>query len=262
MEEGLCRSCGYFRIVFPGVIPDAIAKVERDRIEVLRKIKNEHERLINFSEKERQVAKDNEESLTKALDSERKSKMVLKAEKDRLTNRISILEKERDDYQNTSTLETRRLNDEVKRLNGQVERLNIELSSKAGEVTKLKKDLNDAWKKLAEEMDKPKHLLKGIVILEDVRYGVRCAFPVYYGTNTYGSNNTSGLHHQIRFNVRGYTFQPVHFKVTTVAKGLILEPAPGIELFQNGGLIRSGVYARQADNFMLGDRVRLNVSSV
>ncbi len=104
--------------------------------------------------------------------------------------------------------------------------------------------------------------MRGIVIVEDVRHSTRTALPVYEGLNTYGSNPDKDSHYQIKFNVRGFRFLPLHFSVRTSPKGLILEGGSGATIYQNGGLIKSGVYARQADNFMLEDKVRINVTQI
>ena len=106
----------------------------------------------------------------------------------------------------------------------------------------------------------PQNPLKGVVIIEDVINNIRFILPIYEGSNSYGSNPDNGLHHQIKFQVRGFSFRPVHFIVKTSAKGLIIEAVPGVELLQNGGSIRSGAYARQSDNFMLENRIRINIS--
>ena len=71
------------------------------------------------------------------------------------------------------------------------------------------------------------------------------------------------LHHQIKFRVRGYAFLPVHFSVLTTDKGLKIEPAEGVELYRNGGLLQEAAYARQSDNFVSGDnKIRVNISPI
>lgn len=203
MDGNICRHCGYVRITFPSVLPEAISRMEEERVAVMRKrLEAEQEAERRYGAESR---KDKEQigELTRKLGISGKLAARLEAEKQELQQRLE------------------------------------ELS--AG----------------------PRNPLKGVVIIEDVAHDVRAAFPVYEGLNTYGSDPGSGLHHQIKFRVRGYAFLPVHFSVLTTDKGLKIEPAEGVELYRNGGLLQEAAYARQSDNFVSGDnKIRVNISPI
>lgn len=235
MSDCICKGCGYMRIVFPQVVPESIARFEAERVETMKKI------LAAAAEAQRNAAHEVRQS---------KSKI------DELSRKLAQGEEK-----------AKRLQEDNEKHLQMIEAMIKENSTLQKEKEGLQTQL-DRWKEEAAEWKRKlsaatKNVLKGVVIIEDIRHGVRAAFPIYEGLNTYGANPDSGLHHQIKFHVRGYVFLPVHFSIQTSAKGLKIEAASGLEFYQNGGLVRSAVYARQADNFVFGNnQVGINISPV
>lgn len=235
MSDCICKGCGYMRIVFPQVVPESIARFEAERVETMKKIlAAAAEAQRNAAHEVRQSKSKIDELSRKLAQGEEKAKR-LQEDNEKHLQMIEAMIKE------NSTLQKEK------------EGLQTQLDRWKDEATEWKRKLSAA----------PKNVLKGVVIIEDIRHGVRAAFPIYEGLNTYGANPDSGLHHQIKFHVRGYAFLPVHFSIQTSAKGLKIEASPGLEFYQNGGPVRSAVYARQADNFVFGDnQVGINISPV
>ena len=235
MSDSICKGCGYVRIVFPQIVPESIARFETERVETMKKV------LATAAEAQRSAAHAANQS--KSRIGELTRKLVQGEEK------VKSLQEDNEKH--------------LKMIEAMLEENSTLQKEKEGLQTQL-----DRWKDEVEELKRrlsaaPKNALKGVVIIEDIRHDIRAAFPIYEGLNTYGANPDSGLHHQIKFHVRGYVFLPVHFSIQTSAKGIKIEAAPGLEFYQNGGLVRSAVYARQADNFVFGNnQVGINISPV
>lgn len=262
MDGKICQECGYVHLVFPKTVPETISRFEKERIAIHRDINKQNARQLENAKREAEATKAMADDITLDLENYKKRyEQVIKERDDinsqyrSLLQKVSSLEKDNKDLQSNSSRDNKRLKSEINELNNVI-------STQLSEMNRLRSSLSELKRQLWDAENTPKNELRGIVIIEDVRHSIRAAFPVYDGTNTYGSNPDLGLHHQIKFIVRGYTFNPVHFSVRTTQKGLVFEPFQGVEAFQNGGQIRSGVYARQADNFMLGDKVRINISPV
>lgn len=244
-EGAVCSNCGYVKIVFPSVVPDALSEFERDRIKALKNISERNSREIEEAKRETRSVKAKLEDYNIDLETARKRMADISNHRNELEDEVANLK-----------TKNRALENEKADLQSS---LNNIMRRHEKETDQLKEDLRQARIKSENQPLSP---IKGIVILEDVRHGIRTGFPVYEGNNTYGSNPSSEKHQQIKFIVRGYTFNGVHFSVRTSPKGLILEAAPGVEISHNGMRITTGVYARQADNFLLGDKVRLNISAI
>lgn len=231
----ICGECGYARIVFPDVVPDSLTRFENERVEILRK---NHESTVAALKAEK-------EALSRAEN--------LVAERDRLAKRNTILTTE------IGKME-RKYNVLLANADNEINRLESTINEQARDLVNLRKEAGKSVRQSAEPMPAPAlPLLRGVVVIEDIRNDIRAALPIYAGSNSYGSKPDSGLHQQIKFSIRGYSFNPVHFTIRTSDNGIIFEPGAGVEVYHNGKMIRSGVYARQADKFMLGDRVRLNI---
>ena len=262
MPASICHNCGYVKIVFPQVVPEAITLFDTERVSVLKnKIEREAKQQSEAArETARFQAKIDELNcdLTRAEERAKKAQ----AENSNLSSQVSnqrqqirSLEVERDSSISKGS-------DNLRKHQSEISDLKSLLSRKSIEVDNLIAELADVTTQLRKASSTPQNPLKGVVMIEDVRNDIRSMLPVYEGSNSYGSSPDNGLHHQIKFQVRGFSFRPIHFIVRTSAKGLIIEAAPGVEVFQNGGVIRSSVYARQSDNFMLENRIRINISPI
>ena len=260
IPDSICHNCGYVKIVFPQVVPDTITQFDTERVSVL---KNNIEREAKQqSEAVREAARFQAkiDELDRGLARIEESAKRAQAENSSLLSQVSnqkqqirILEIERDNAISKGS-------DDVKKYQSEISDLQNLLSRKSIEAANLITELVNVKTQLHKVSSTPQNPLKGVVIIEDVINNIRFILPIYEGSNSYGSNPDNGLHHQIKFQVRGFSFRPVHFIVKTSAKGLIIEAVPGVELLQNGGSIRSGAYARQSDNFMLENRIRINIS--
>ena len=260
IPDSICHNCGYVKIVFPQVVPDTITQFETERVAVLKhKIESE---VKQQSEAVREAARFQAkiDELDRGLARIEESAKRAQAENSSLLSQVSnqkqqirILEIERDNAISKGS-------DDVKKYQSEMSDLQNLLSRKSIEAANLITELVNVKTQLHKVSSTPQNPLKGVVIIEDVINNIRFILPIYEGSNSYGSNPDNGLHHQIKFQVRGFSFRPVHFIVKTSAKGLIIEAVPGVELLQNGGSIRSGAYARQSDNFMLENRIRINIS--
>ena len=260
IPDSICHNCGYVKIVFPQVVPDTITQFDTERVSVL---KNNIEREAKQqSEAVREAARFQAkiDELDRGLARIEESAKRAQAENSSLLSQVSnqkqqirILEIERDNAISKGS-------DDVKKYQSEISDLQNLLSRKSIEAANLITELVNVKTQLHKVSSTPQNPLKGVVIIEDVINNIRFILPIYEGSNSYGSNPDNGLHHQIKFQVRGFSFRPVHFIVKTSAKGLIIEAVPGVELLQNGGSSRSGAYARQSDNFMLENRIRINIS--
>ena len=260
IPDSICHNCGYVKIVFPQVVPDTITQFDTERVSVL---KNNIEREAKQqSEAVREAARFQAkiDELDRGLARIEESAKRAQAENSSLLSQVSnqkqqirILEIERDNAISKGSDDVKKYQSEISDLQNLLSRKSIEAANLITELVNVKTQLH----KVSSTHQNP---LKGVVIIEDVINNIRFILPIYEGSNSYGSNPDNGLHHQIKFQVRGFSFRPVHFIVKTSAKGLIIEAVPGVELLQNGGSIRSGAYARQSDNFMLENRIRINIS--
>lgn len=260
IPDSICHNCGYVKIVFPQVVPDTITQFDTERVSVL---KNNIEREAKQqSEAVREAARFQAkiDELDRGLARIEESAKRAQAENSSLSSQVSnqkqqirILEIERDNAISKGS-------DDVNKYQSEISDLQNLLSRKSIEAANLTTELVNVKTQLHKVSSTPQNPLKGVVIIEDVINNIRFILPIYEGSNSYGSNPDNGLHHQIKFQVRGFSFRPIHFIVKTSAKGLIIEAVPGVEILQNGGSIRSGAYARQSDNFMLENRIRINIS--
>ena len=266
IPDSICHNCGYVKIVFPQVVPDTITQFDTERVSVL---KNNIEREAKQqSEAVREAARFQAkiDELDRGLARIEESAKRAQAENSSLSSQVSnqkqqirILEIERDNAISKGS-------DDVKKYQSEISDLQNLLSRKSIEAANLTTELVNVKTQLHKVSSTPQNPLKGVVIIEDVKKkkkkkkNKKNIRPIYEGSNSYGSNPDNGLHHQIKFQVRGFSFRPVHFIVKTSAKGLIIEAVPEVEILQNGGSIRSGAYARQSDNFMLENRIRINIS--
>ena len=260
IPDSICHNCGYVKIVFPQVVPDTITQFDTERVSVL---KNNIEREAKQqSEAVREAARFQAkiDELDRGLARIEESAKRAQAENSSLSSQVSnqkqqirILEIERDNAISKGS-------DDVKKYQSEISDLQNLLSRKSIEAANLTTELVNVKTQLHKVSSTPQNPLKGVVIIEDVINNIRFILPIYEGSNSYGSNPDNGLHHQIKFQVRGFSFRPVHFIVKTSAKGLIIEAVPEVEILQNGGSIRSGAYARLSDNFMLENRIRINIS--
>lgn len=258
MLDSICHNCGYVKIVFPQVVPDAITQFETERVAVLKhKIESE---VKQQSEAARFQAKIDEQNRDLARIEE--SAKRAQAENSSLSSQVSNQKQQIRSLEIECDNAISKGSDDVKKYQSEISNLQSQLSRKSTAVANLTAELTAVKIQLRKASLAPQNPLKGVVMIEDVKNSIRSMLPVYEGSNSYGSNPDNGLHHQIKFQVRGFSFLPIHFIVKTSTKGLIIEAAPGVEILQNGGTIRSGVYARQSDNFMLENRIRINISPI
>lgn len=258
MPDSICHNCGYVRIVFPQVVPEAITRFDTERVSVL---KNKIEREAKQqSEAARLQAKIDE--LNSDLAQAEESAKRAQAENSSLSSQVSNQRLQIRNLEIERNHSIAKGSDNVKKYQSEISDLQDRLSRKSAEAIKLIEELAATRTQLSKASSTPQNPLKGVVMIEDVRNDTRAMLPVYEGCNSYGSGPDNGLHHQIKFQVRGFSFRPVHFMVRTSVKGLIIEAAPGVEILQNGGAIRPSAYARQADNFMLENRIRINISPI
>lgn len=290
MPGAVCDRCGYVRIIFPRTLPEAVSRFESDRVEAIKKILAEGETHRQESARQAEARQRELERCKAELDGSRKDGERTAAELSECRGELGRVRAEAQNLRSenrslASDLDAARSCAERERssrtsLERSVTGLNMELQEAkiradkelraalelVREKERLRKEISRLRAEVSSLSSRPEAALTGVVIIEDVRHDIRVGLPVFDGVNTYGSDpdksNNGAHHHQIRFVIRGYSFRPVHFTVRSSAKGLVLEAAPGVELFQNGGPVHSGIYARQADNFMLGDKVRLNISPV
>lgn len=262
LENGLCLNCGYVQIIFPEVIPESLRNLENQRVKsakiLFKRIADETEQFESRClTNEKNIAKLNKE-LAEYLDNKKKlssERNSLVDEVNSLKQQISSLKRELNDEKSSTQTSSRRFQSRISDLESLI-------TIKNAEVKSISSELEDAKHRLTHFSSNPDNKLKGIVMIEDRRNDTRTMLPVYEGNNSYGTNPDDGLHHQIKFQVRGFSFRPTHFFIRTSPKGLILESAPGVEMTQNGGIVRSGVYARQSDNFMFEDRIRINITQI
>lgn len=259
MRGSVCQHCGYVRIIFPSVLPESISQMEKERIEIIQRRLTAEKEFKYTAEKEIESCKAKIKELTQQLTNQETQIHKLEIERDGLMSQIS-------DYYNNREGRAAAIEEIKKALmdkNSIIEDLQRKLNQEQTISNELR-SANEGLQKRIEQLSLTSQCtLKGVVIVEDMKHDTRAAFPIYEGLNTYGSNPDMGLHHQIKFHVTGYTFLPIHFRIQTSTKGLKIEAVPGVDLYQNGGLVQTAVYARQADNFICGDnKVRINISPI
>lgn len=255
LKDDICPQCGYGHLSFPTSVPRSIADFQVRRIEVMRDGVKYYVNQVHDANRETIAAQRLVEKLRtelgRANDTIKHQNETIISLNTRNGQLESDLKKEKEDNAV-----------EKDKQNSKITDLQSVINLQSSEIASLKESLKDAQEKLIQLSETPTKTLKGVVIIEDIRHSTRAAFPVYEGVNTYGSNPDKDSHCQIKFIVRGFRFLPVHFSVRTSAKGLILAGEQGANIYQNGGLIKSGVYARQADTFMLDDKVRINITQI
>lgn len=263
MDSTICRQCGWVLMIFPGQVPDSIRKFEIDRIKVLQDLRKEKEKLVNSIQTANRSAESTNHKISQLQrelesfkqDTKEKNKQINALNKDNseLKNNISNLKSDKNKIES----QIKQVND---KLNDAREKLSMEIKEHGKTKEKLEELILIHTKPVV--IDKTK-LLKGVVMIEDFRNDIRSMLPIYDGKNSYGTNSEQEMHHEIKFKIRGYHFKPIHFFITTSSHGLILEAYDGVSIQQNGMSIRGrAVYARQSDNFMVDDRVRINISPI
>ncbi len=255
LENGLCPKCGYLRLNFPDIIPSSLRDVEQSRVSIAQSVLNQIEKLKQEKESSKKETFGEINHLKTKISDLKEEIASCNKENSRLNREYTTLQSEK-----------RQLSNKISSLEQDIENAERNASSQQSsydrEISNLRHQLESAQTEVQRMKSEPAQQLKGIVMIEDKRNDTRTMLPIFDGNNSYGTNPDSGLHHQIKFQVRGFSFNPVHFYIRTSSKGLILEPSSGVEMTQNGGVIRSGVYARQSDNFMFGDRIRINITQI
>lgn len=258
----ICKKCGYVLIIFPEAVPDSVAEMETERIAVIKK------RLADEAGHQRKMSEEISDcrtkinELTNALRKSEEREKSLKHHNDTLSGQVATQVKEikRIKNENSNALSENQV--EIDKHRSQIAELERRIASKTIETDNLNSEIANLKEQLQQSASVPQSRLCGVVMVEDVPNDVRTALPIYDGTNTYGSNPDSGMHHQIRLLVRGVSFRPVHFTVRTSPKGLIFEAAADVTITQNGLIITSAVYARMSDKFMIDNRIRVSVSQI
>lgn len=255
LENGLCPKCGYLKLNFPDIIPSSLRDVEQSRVSIAQSVLSQIEKLEQEKESSKKETIGEINHLKTKISDLKEEIASCNKENSRLNREYSTLQSEK-----------RQLSNKISSLEQDIEnaerKASRQQSSYDREISNLRHQLESAQTEAQRLKNEPAQQLKGIVMIEDKRNDTRTMLPIFDGNNSYGTNPDNGLHHQIKFQVRGFSFQPIQFFIRTSTKGLILESAPNVEMTQNGGIVRSGVYARQSDNFMFGDRIRINITQI
>lgn len=266
LTDNVCHNCGYVRIIFPDVIPQSISKMEEERIKIIKeRLKAEREIKIKY-ESEIESNKIKIENLIQQLNKSKEQISDLNSRNEDLSTQIFVYQKKITelikDNEEKILNNNRILNEHIVKIK--------ELQGKYDKEKFISDDLRLTNEKLKQRINLlsniPENSLKGVIIIEDMSMRTNnrsylAALPIYDGINTYGSDPDKDLHHQIKLKVRGYKFLPVHFSIQTSTKGFILQINKKVNFYQNGGVIKSAIYARQSDNFISDDnKVRINIS--
>lgn len=218
----MCSKCGYDRIIFPNTVPDAITRFEDKRKRVLGKLLQERLELKTQVER---IGHDAQLKIEQLNDSMLKAIKDLQETKEIIKRYLQII---------TSYKEA--------------------LAKQNQEIADLKRSLDDANRKLK---DTTPPALRGLLVIYDI-YKNRKVLPIYFGDNTYGSTPTKGTHQEIRSNINGFSFSPLHFRIRAGANALIMLPlAGGIQNQKKELLPANGEYINNDSEFTISDKVTL-----
>lgn len=157
--------------------------------------------------------------------------------------------KDQEDAYNEVSSQLSKARDSLKQKDKEIKTAETMALANKQRIAQLEKDLSDA---LQEAEKSNLSDLKGIVIISDMTdvavSGVsanvntpiyRQCLPVLAGINTYGTNRSEGLHHQITIHCRGKVFLPVHFAVdTNHSKGLVIKDLSNGRITLNGNAFK------------------------
>ena len=243
LDDTICKKCGFENHIIPEDASPEIQDIERKRIEAAKKVA--------------EAIKQLEDRLDEANQNLQTKQSELETANQHLQTKQSKLEAANQQLQTKQS--------ELDAANQQLQAKQLELNFANNEWQKVKEanqklqTANDELKKTKQELN----LLKGFVMLEDIRNDIRTILPIYEGINTYGTNPKSDTHHEIKFSIRGYKFYSIHFTIETSAKGMKFSVNSNVSALQNGGYLQGKtIYARQCDNFILDDKLRINISSM
>lgn len=214
LTETFCTECGFERHIYPEPLSPELKKYEEERV-------NKY--------KEQRTKKEEE----------------LKKQKDALNIVSSQLSEARDT---------------LKKSEEELKTAETEARANEQRIAQLEKDLADA---LQEAGKTNLSDLKGIVIISDMTDVAvsgdsanantpiyRQCLPVLAGINTYGTDRSDGLHHQINLHCRGEVFLPIHFAVdTNHSRGLVVKDLSNGRMTLNGNSFKEE-YANNSKFFI------------
>lgn len=228
-----CPQCGFELHILPNSVSDKVRKYEKEREDKF---------------KERYFEKDKCER--KLLDIQNRNAQLL--------NELS-----------SKNCEITRLSNENNKVGLENSRLKAEMiendARSKKNIAELENKINSVKEDLIREQNlrkitKEKADIKGIVLIESLKYKIRTMLPIYDGINTYGSTESNGSHHKISLLVRGYEFKPKHFSIENSAKGMILTGLDGVSIKHNGIETDSKKYVRQTDECIMDDIILINIT--
>ena len=257
LDDTICKKCGFDNHIIPDDASPEIQEIERKRIEAAKKVAEAIKQLEDRLDEANHNLQTKQSELETANQHLQTKQSELDAANQQLQTKQSKLDAANQQLQTKQS--------ELKAANEQLQAKQLELNFANNEWQKVKEanqklqTANDELKKTKQELN----LLKGFVMLEDIRNDIRTILPIYEGINTYGTNPKSDTHHEIKFSIRGYKFYSIHFTIETSAKGMKFSVNSNVNALQNGGYLQGKtIYARQCDNFILDDKLRINISSM
>lgn len=216
LQDGICKNCGYVRIVYPDMVPDEIKKFEEDRISVLSKCLEEKTELKEQSAESAKNSQDQSEELQKDLDD-------AVAEARDLGRRLERNEKTLDNVK-------KELNDQIQLVSQFKQRVAVlesklasAESDKAEEIADLKEQLDEALTHRQEA--------RGLLVVERYRdrrmqqLEKRAVYAICAGDNSYGSNRPEGVRFMIVPNSNGrMVLVPGSAEIISLITGRVVGP--------------------------------------
>ena len=201
-----CENCGFEIHVLPEGVSDEVKEYENERVE---KYKEKWEKLQGSEKKLRESeskVKELEKQLTESQNAVNASQSEISKQKTEFEQELQTAQKTNSDLQTTNA----KLESDLKESQAEVSSLSTQLGASQNENLQLRKDLDEAKRKAAENKgERPKAfiLLRGS--------GDEAVGAVYSGLNTYGCvfGNINEPNHQ-ELNITGLKLK--HFGIETV----------------------------------------------
>lgn len=147
----------------------------------------------------------------------------------------------------------------------EVTRLVAEKKVAQNTISELEREKEKLLKQLQESKEHSDQVLVGVVEVMYAPTEKYVFIPIFEGANTYGSEETSGLHHKVKMRMINDpdVLQPRHFSVYRNSSDgrMYVAPVNGAKIYYNGSLLKSPHMVKFSDVIKLNDNIQIRVSA-
>lgn len=147
----------------------------------------------------------------------------------------------------------------------EISRLVAEKKAAQNKISNLEREKEELLKELRESKEHSDQVLVGVV---EVLYAPTEKFvfiPIFEGTNTYGTDESSGLHHKVKMRMINDpdVLQPRHFSAYRNSSDgrMYVAPVNGATVYYNGSLLKSPHMVKFSDVIKINDNIQIRVSA-